>query len=57
MWWSVFGALQVLLAVIAVAGFLWLVAVAGAAWLQLPAIPTFDVLGAVSYTHLRAHET
>lgn len=45
MWWSVFGALQVLLAVIAVAGFLWLVAVAGAAWLQLPAIPTFDVLG------------
>ena len=30
---------------IAVAGFLWLVAVAGAAWLQLPAIPTFDVLG------------
>ncbi|GAA3612379.1 50S ribosome-binding GTPase [Marihabitans asiaticum] len=43
LWWPVLGVLQVLLAVAAVLGLLWLVAIALAAWLQLPAIPTVDV--------------
>lgn len=43
LWWAVAGLLQVLLAVAAVAGLLWLVVVALAGWLQLPEIPTADV--------------
>ncbi|HCE60587.1 MAG TPA: ABC transporter, partial [Janibacter terrae] len=43
MWWTVFGLLQVLLAITAVVGLVWLVVIALAGWLQLPEIPTFDV--------------
>lgn len=43
LWWPVFGALQVVLALAAVVGLLWLVVVGAAAWLQLPAVPTLDV--------------
>ncbi|WP_114201644.1 GTPase [Janibacter anophelis] len=42
-WWALFGLLQILLAVAAVAGLLWLVVIALAGWLQLPEIPTADV--------------
>ena len=43
LWWPVFGTLQVIFALAAVVGLVWLVVIAAAAWLQLPAIPTFDV--------------
>ncbi len=43
LWWTVFGALQVVLALAAVVGLLWLVAIGVAGWLQLPALPTVDV--------------
>ena len=43
MWWALFGLLQILLAVAALVGLVWLVVIALAGWLQLPAIPTFDV--------------
>lgn len=43
LWWPVFGALQVLLALAAVVGLVWLVVIAAAGWLQLPPIPTVDV--------------
>ncbi len=43
LWWSVVGALQLLLAVAAVVGLGWLMALAGLAWLQLPAPPTPSV--------------
>lgn len=43
MWWALFGLLQVLLAITAVVGLVWLVVIALAGWLQLPQVPTFDV--------------
>ncbi|WP_068266645.1 GTPase [Janibacter limosus] len=43
LWWPIFGLLQVLLALTAVAGLVWLVVIALAGWLQLPDIPTVDV--------------
>lgn len=43
MWWVLFGALQIILALAAVVGLLWLVVVGIASWLQLPAVPTVDV--------------
>lgn len=43
LWWSLLGALQVLLAATAVVGLLWLVVVGVAGWLQLPEVPTMDV--------------
>lgn len=43
LWWPLFGALQVLFALGAVIGLVWLVVIGLAGWLQLPAIPTFDV--------------
>ena len=42
-WWGLLGALQVLLALAAVVGLVWLVVIGLAGWLQLPAIPTLDV--------------
>jgi 50S ribosome-binding GTPase len=39
-WWRVVGALQVLLALVALAGFGWLAALFVVAWLQLPPPPT-----------------
>lgn len=43
LWWPIFGALQVVFALTAVLGLVWLFVVGAAAWLQLPAIPTVDV--------------
>ncbi|NYF99230.1 GTPase [Janibacter cremeus] len=43
LWWPLFGALQVVLALAAVVGLVWLFVIAAAAWLQLPEIPTVDV--------------
>ncbi len=43
LWWSVAGALQVLFAVVAVLGLLWLVVSGLVAWLQLPELPRVDV--------------
>lgn len=43
LWWPLFGALQVLFALTAVVGLVWLFVIGVAAWLQLPEIPTFDV--------------
>ncbi len=43
LWWSVFGALQITFALVAVIGLLWLVVAGVASWLQLPAVPTADV--------------
>ncbi|MFV0463721.1 MAG: GTPase [Nostocoides sp.] len=40
MWWSVFGVLQLVLAVAVIVGALWLVVLAMTGWLQLPAVPT-----------------
>ena len=42
-WWMFFGALQIVFALAAVVGLLWLVVVGVASWLQLPAVPTLDV--------------
>lgn len=42
-WWRAFGALQVLLALAAVAGAVWLGALVVVGWLQLPDVPTPDV--------------
>lgn len=42
-WWAVFGLLQILLALTAVVGLVWLVVIGLAGWLQLPDIPTLDV--------------
>ncbi|WP_434967294.1 GTPase family protein [Janibacter indicus] len=42
-WWAIFGLLQVVLAIAAVAGLVWLVVIALAGWLQLPEIPTAEV--------------
>ncbi len=39
-WWRVVGALQVLLALVALAGFVWLAVLFAVAWLQLPPPPT-----------------
>jgi hypothetical protein len=39
-WWRVVGVLQVLLALVALVGFLWLAALFLVAWLQLPPPPT-----------------
>jgi GTP-binding protein EngB required for normal cell division len=39
-WWRVVGLLQVLLAVVALAGLLWLAVLFGISWLQLPPPPT-----------------
>jgi hypothetical protein len=39
-WWSVLGFLQVLLALVAVAGLLWLVVLMVLGWLQLPQVDT-----------------
>jgi predicted GTPase len=39
-WWRVVGALQVLLALVALAGFVWLAGLFVVAWLQLPPPPT-----------------
>jgi predicted GTPase len=45
-WWTVFGVLQRMLAVVAAVGALWLVALAGLGWLQLgDAVPTPDLEG------------
>jgi type VI protein secretion system component VasK len=41
-WWRVVGVLQVLLALTALAGLLWLAALFVVAWLQLPPPPTAD---------------
>ena len=43
LWWSLFGVLQLLLAVTALVGLVWLLVVGVAGWLQLPQIPTADV--------------
>ena len=43
LWWSVFGGGQLVLAVAAVLGLLWLLVVGVAGWLQLPDVPTLDV--------------
>ena len=43
MWWVLFGVLQLVFALLAVVGLLWLVVVGVASWLQLPAVPTVDV--------------
>jgi GTP-binding protein EngB required for normal cell division len=40
-WWRVVGALQVLLALVALAGLVWLAALFAVAWLQLPPPPTW----------------
>lgn len=40
-WWSVVGALQVLFAVVAVVGLLWLALIAVLGWLQIPVDPLF----------------
>ncbi|MFX4285971.1 GTPase family protein [Janibacter sp. G349] len=42
-WWAVFSLLQIVLALAAVVGLVWLVVIALAGWLQLPDIPTADV--------------
>jgi phage shock protein PspC (stress-responsive transcriptional regulator) len=39
-WWRVIGVLQVVLALVTLAGFLWLAALFLVAWLQLPPPPT-----------------
>jgi hypothetical protein len=39
-WWTVLDVVQVLLAVLAVVGFVWLAAIGVAGWLQLPSIAT-----------------
>ena len=44
-WWSVVGVLQVLLAVAALVGLVWLIAIGVVAWLQLPDLPTPSVRG------------
>ena len=43
LWWALFGALQIVCALAAVIGLVWLVVVGLASWLQLPAVPTVDV--------------
>lgn len=43
LWWAVFGLLQVVLALAALAGLVWLVVIALAGWLQLPDVPTADI--------------
>ncbi|WP_338748178.1 GTPase family protein [Janibacter alittae] len=43
MWWPIFGVLQVVFALAAVVGLVWLVVIGAAGWLQLPEIPTLDV--------------
>lgn len=43
LWWMLVGTLQVVLALAAVVGLVWLVVVGLASWLQLPAVPTLDV--------------
>jgi hypothetical protein len=50
-WWSVFGFLQVLLALVAVAGLVWLVLLMVLGWLQLPQIDT-PRLGPLPYPFL-----
>lgn len=40
LWWNVFGVLQILLAVVAVAGVLWLAVLMVMGWLQLPELDT-----------------
>lgn len=42
-WWLIFGALQIVLAISALVGLLWLLVIGLAGWLQLPEIPTADV--------------
>ncbi len=44
-WWSVAGALQNLLAAVALAGFAWLTVLFALGWLQIPRPPTPDVEG------------
>ncbi len=44
-WWSVIGAVQMVLAFAAVVGLLWLIAIGIVAWLQLPDLPTPDYRG------------
>ena len=43
LWWAVLGPLQVVLALAALAGLVWLVVIALAGWLQLPDVPTADI--------------
>ena len=43
MWWVLFGTLQIVFALAAVVGLLWLVVAGLASWLQLPAVPTVEV--------------
>ncbi|HWC15092.1 MAG TPA: YfjP family GTPase [Actinomycetota bacterium] len=43
LWWRVAGAIQLLLIVAAVVGFLWLALLFGLEWLQIPKPPTPDV--------------
>ena len=43
LWWAVLGLLQVVLALAALAGLVWLVVIALAGWLQLPDVPTADI--------------
>lgn len=40
LWWKLVGSLQILLALAAIVGAVWLLALAGAAYLQIPALPT-----------------
>ena len=40
LWWKLVGSVQLLLAIAAIVGALWLLALAGAAYLQIPALPT-----------------
>ncbi|AKT51501.1 GTPase [Arsenicicoccus sp. oral taxon 190] len=48
MWWSVFNALQWLLAITAVAGLVWLLVLMGLGWAQLP-VPDSPRLGILPY--------
>ncbi|WP_427383361.1 YfjP family GTPase [Janibacter sp. G56] len=43
LWWTILGALQILLALAAVVGLVWLVLLGAAGWLQLPDLPTPEV--------------
>jgi GTP-binding protein EngB required for normal cell division len=47
-WWRLFGAAQLLLALVAVAGFLWLAVLVVLGWLQLPEVDT-PRLGPIPY--------
>lgn len=47
-WWRAVGSLQMILALVMVAGLVWLLAIAVVAWLQLPDLPTPE-LGALPW--------